>query len=116
METKELRDAAQDARAFVNATREGELMTHEAAIYKLAEYVLDTVKDDDDEPLTEEYLHSIGFQDDRAGTPTLGSLHIRPQPNGDYPAYACIRSVPIQVPANRRILRNLIEALKGGAS
>lgn len=71
----------------------------------------------DETPLTEEWLHSIGFRDDRTGTPTIGPLHIRhahvPKPDSDeeYPPYACVRSFPIPVPKNRSEVLTLLRLL-----
>ena len=71
----------------------------------------------DETPLTEEWLHSIGFEDDRTGCPTLGPLHIqhaaitRMDSDVEYPAHACVRSFLIPVPKTRGDVRRLCRAL-----
>ena len=71
---------------------------------------------DDDAPVTDKWLYSVGFSDDRTGTPTLGPLHIQyavltDDNDREYPAYACIRSLPITVPKTRGDVRRLCRAL-----
>ena len=72
---------------------------------------------DGEEPISEEWLHSIGFEDDRTGCPTLGPLHIqhaaitRMDSDVEYPASACVRSFPIPVPKTRGDVRRLCSAM-----
>jgi hypothetical protein len=64
---------------------------------------------DEDEPVTEEWLLSIGFSHDKFDTPTIGPLHLRPPGNSPY---ACISSYPLpEVPVNRGQVRRLLAAL-----
>jgi len=85
--------------------------------YDLANAYLAEHPADDEEPISEEWLHSVGFEDDRAGTPTAGALHIRHAPlpkmdsDEEYPAHACVRSFPIPVPKTRGDVRRLCRAL-----
>lgn len=71
----------------------------------------------DESPVDKAWLRSVGFTDDRAGCPTLGPLHIQSQPfqrpgrNTEYPAYACIRSLPIPIPKTRQDVRELCRLL-----
>ena len=73
------------------------------------------IHDDDAISYTEEWLYEMGFADDRSGTPTRGDLHIRPAEimsgHVSYPAYACIRSLPIPVPKTRGDVRQLCRLL-----
>lgn len=72
---------------------------------------------EDSLPVTEEWLRSVGFTDDRVGCPTLGALHIQPRAfqrpgrNDEYSPYACIRSLPIPNPKTRGDVRRLCAAL-----
>jgi hypothetical protein len=63
----------------------------------------------DPTPITEEWLKSIGFSDDRAGCPTFSALHI--QPDSRVPQYACIRSFPIPIPKTRGDVMTLLRLL-----
>lgn len=112
----EIQSAAERLRAFKAAIAAGKPDTSAGVeivdwLWTIADAYLASHPPDDYLEVTEEWLRSVGFEDDRAGCPTISALHINPQAQPERPAYACVRSFPIPVPSARGDVRRLCSAL-----